>query len=287
MRETEMKDNQFLRSFVTGVVHKSFARAIRHIGLPDLPRSLFIREIKPYLHLAENSRLEDGESLTRLWRSTMQGEVIATDVREDLPAFYVRCGFGTTGYVVRLVLVKGDWRIDSVISVYERQVVHIPWIRRGAFAGAVTAALVFGLLVDPWIVKPRIVMESAAQSAARQGSVANGSQPSATPHHGALATVHSGGSAKVPLGATAHTAGAATPSQTATTFRFHLAPGAPLGNLSQFLYEQHLVGNAVAFDMLLKNTGIDKAVQPGTYIFKKGMHVSQLLQELKQGPPAP
>ena len=282
MRETEMKDNQFLRSFMTGVVHRSFARAIHHIGLPDFPRSLFLREIKPYLHLAENSRLEDGRSLTRLWRSTLQGEVIATDVREDLPAFYVRSGFGTTGYVVRVILVKGDWRIDSVISVYERQFIHIPWIRRAGFASAVVMAVVLGLFIHPWAAKPPAVMVSAAKSLANgsavQGSTAHGAKSPVSAHHGTPAPG--------PHSASTHGANAKIPPQPATTFRFHLAPGMPLGNLSQFLYSQHLVGNAVAFDMLLKNTGIDKDVQPGTYVFKKGMQVSQMLQELKQGPPA-
>ncbi len=299
MREPDRENNQFLRSIVTGVVHKSFARAIRHIGLPDFPRPLFIHEIKPYLHLEENSRLEDGESLTKLWRSTLQGEVIATDVRGDVPAFYVRSGFGTTGYVVRLVLVKGEWRVDSVVSVYERQLVHIPWIRRAAFSSAVTAAAVFGLfiVVHPPIAKPHILAESAAKSAVI-GSAANGSPSGATAHHGAPAgarhatptTAHPVANGSTASATTQHgtpaTAGAPKiPQQTATVFRFHLASGMPLGNLSQFLYEQHLVGNAVTFDMLLKNTGIDKDVQPGTYIFKKGMKVSQMLQELKQGPP--
>ncbi|MHB1628490.1 MAG: hypothetical protein ACYCVB_08955 [Bacilli bacterium] len=268
MRETDMDSNQFLRSFVTGVVHKSFARAIRHIGLPDFPRQLFVREIKPYLHLAENGRLEERKSLVKLWRSTLQGEVIATDVREDVPAFYVRAGLGATGYVMRLILIKGDWRIDSVISVYERQFVHMPWFRRAAVASAVAAAAVLGLSLHQPTVQPRVLLQSAAKPAVK------GPLTHAAANHGASA--HAGNSSvKVHV------------QKTVSVFRFHLAPGMPLGNLSQFLYQQHLVSNAVAFDMLLKNTGIDKDVQPGTYIFKKGMKVSQILQELKQGPPAP
>ena len=266
MRETDMDSNQFLRSFMTGVVHKSFARAIRHIGLPDFPRQLFVREIKPYLHLTENDRLEERKSLVKLWRSTLQGEVIATDVRDDVPAFYVRAGLGATGYVMRLILINGNWRIDSVISVYERQFFHMPWFRRAAFASAVAAAALLGLFLHQPIAQPRVQVESAAKPAVK------GPLTHAAANHGASTHV---GNSKVHV------------QKTVSAFRFHLALGMPLGNLSQFLYQQHLVSNAVAFDMLLKNTGIDTDVQPGTYIFKKGMKVKQILQELKQGPPAP
>lgn len=262
VQEIDMNSNRFLRSFVTGVVHKSFAQAIRYIGLPDFPRQLFMREIKPYLHLTENSQLEERKSLVKLWRSTLQGEVIATDVREDVPAFYVRAGLGATGYVMRLILIKGNWHIDSVISVYERRFIHMPWFRRTVFASAVTAAVVLGLFLHQPIAQPGVLVESAAKPVAREPLT-----------H--VAANH---------GASAHAGNSKLHSQTVSAFRFHLAPGMPLGDLSQFLYQQHLVGNAVAFDMLLKNTGIDKDVQPGTYIFKKGMKVSQILQELKQGP---
>ncbi|MHB1685045.1 MAG: hypothetical protein ACYCYO_19900 [Bacilli bacterium] len=268
MQETDMNSNQFLRSFVTGVVHKSFARAIRYIGLPDFPRQVFAREIKPYLHLTENGDLEERKSIVKLWRSTLQGEVIATDIREDVPVFYVRAGLGATGYVMRLILIKGNWHIDSVVSVYERRFIHMPWFRRAVIASAVTAAIVLGLFIHQPIAQPGVLVESAAKPVAKEPLT------HVAANHGASA--HSGNSrVKVHV------------QKTVSVFRFHLAPGMPLGNLSQFLYQQHLVSNAVAFDMLLKNTGIDKDVQPGTYIFKKGMKVSQILQELKQGPPAP
>lgn len=266
--ETDMENNQFLRSFVNGVMHKSFARAIRYIGLPDLPRQLFIREIKPYLHLTGNGRLTEKKSIVRLWRSTLQGEVIATDIREDVPVLYVRSGLGATGYVMRFILVNGSWRIDSVVSVYERRFVHAPWFRRAAFVSAMAAAVVLGLFLHLPVAQPHVLVASSAKPAVKK-PLTHVTTPRNVPAHA--------GSAQ----------SAQVHGQTAAVLRFHLAQGMPLGDLSQFLYNQHLVSNAVAFDMLLKNTGIDKDVQPGTYIFKQGMKVSQILQELKQGPSKP
>lgn len=263
VQQAYVTSNPLLRS----VVHKRFSEAIRESGLPEFPLQGFTEEIPPYLHHPDSLFEEDEKSLSKLWKSILRGEVIATEAWDDeVIMFYVRGGFAGRVMDIRLTCHEHQWHIDSVISMYARPLMRSPWFNRGTFAAALVVAALVGYGVhQPTLHSP----QSVAASTLAPTQVDNKAQ----------AKGKSSASNTMPV--------AAKPKVTHAqprVVRFTLSLGMPLYNLAEFLYKQHLVSNAMGFDMLLKNIGLDRDMKPGTYSFHTGMTEKQIIRVLRTGP---
>jgi hypothetical protein len=274
LQETYTDPHALMRSFVTGVIYKTFAQATRHIGLPEFPRPTFLREILPYLENTDGVFHESRRALMKLWNSIQHGEVIATDVRDDAPVFYVRGGVGQTGVVVRLAFAEQEWHIDSVVSVYDRPLTRSPWFNRTLFAAAVIVAAILGFAAHRPAAVP-VATQPAVRPGAGGATAGSRAESSAKSRFPSTHAKNSDTHGKPPAG-----------HAVARTLSFTLAQGMPLFNLARFLYEHHLVKNAMVFDLQMTSAGIDRTMQPGRYVFREGMSVAQILQVLRNGPAA-
>jgi hypothetical protein len=248
--------NELLKS----AIHKSLTYAITELGLPEFSQEQFTREISPLLR-NPLSTIEDSEATrVKLWKSTLRGEVFATEVRnDDTLVLYVRSALRGTVIDLRLTCRNLEWHIEEVISMHSRPIVHSPWFYRATFVGAVIVAGVVGYALHQPTEK--VVTQQVAAVPSASTSVAQATraaEPSAKPK-----------------------TSKPSPPQ---TFSFTLSHGMSLYDLCKFLQAHHLVDNAMGFAMTLKKTGVEKDVHPGTYTFKSGMNESQILQVLKQGP---
>lgn len=249
--------NELLKS----AIHKTLTYAIRELGLPEFSQEQFSREISPLLRNPLSTIEDSDETRTKLWKSTLRGEIFATEVRsDDTLVLYVRSALQGTVLDLRLTCRDLEWHIEEVISIHSRPIVRSPWFYRAAFVGAVIVAGVVGYALHQPTEK--VVTQQAAAVPSASTSVAQATTRAADP------------SAK------SKTSKPSPPQ----TFSFTLNHGMSLYDLCKFLQAHHLVDNAMGFAMTLKNTGVEKDVHPGTYTFKSGMNENQILQVLKQGP---
>lgn len=279
MQFSQMASNPLVQS----IVHASFKRSIKELGLPDFSQERFSTEIPAFLRLP-NSLFEDTpETRQKLWSAVMHGEVIAAEIKDNLACvFYVRGYVGSRGIDIRLVCESHGWHIDKVISMYTKKVAGTRWFRRSVFTGAVIVAGLLGYMVhgsQPAVSTGLTGSYSSAQGSARTvpQSVSASKQPSNSSNRT--------GSKDKPQAATTKQQTSSKPA--VQTLSFTLTEGMPLDDLSQFLKSHHLIQSAVSFDMLMKNTQADRDVRPGTYHFTTNMTQQQLIQTLKQGPSTP
>jgi hypothetical protein len=250
-----------LNPLIRSTVHETFHRAVNSIGLPDFPQDVFFEEITPYLR-SPQSPFEENEKL-KLWNAIMHGEIIATEAWENTHVFYVRGMVGTRVIDIRLIHKDHEWHIQSVISMGVRPFFRVPLIQRLAVIAAVVVAAVLGYSFHHPAQGPSVV---ANRSSLGSSNIATQDNKPALPSH---SSVDSSVDAKKPQ---------------VQTISFTLAHGMSLHELSKFLYAHHLVKGAVHFDMVLKRTGIDRHLKPGTYTFKTDMTENQILQALQHGP---
>lgn len=250
---------------IQSVVHRPFQRAISEIGLPALTEPIFRHQIKPYLQSVGIGMDESPWTLDKLWKSILCGEVIATEVdNESWPVFYVRGGFGGRGIDVRLTCREQEWNIVSVTAIYARPILRSRWFHRSSFAVAVVCAAMIGYAIH----QPSQVSVSpppAPVTAATVPSTVN--KPPLSVSQGRPS------SSKLNVG-----------NLHARNIAFTLSQGMPLYNLSKFLQAQHLVKDAMSFDMVMKQDGVDRGLKPGVYRFKSDMTQSDIIQVLRQGP---
>lgn len=263
MKQAYVKSNPLIRS----AVHKRLSSSIKEIGFPEFTYGEFTKEISPYLRHPDSLFEEDEKSLTKLWKSVLSGEVIATEVLEDeVFKFYVRAGFSGRVLDIRLTCHEHQWHIDTVISMYRRPLMRSPWFYRATVSTAVVVAALVGY-------------------AAHQPNF-HSSQPVAM-SMGAATQVDNNGQAKAKGSVSNLLSVAAKANVTHVqprVVRFTLSIGMPLYNLAEFLYKQHLVSDAMKFDMLMKNTGVDRDIKPGVYSFHTGMTEKQIIQVLQSKP---
>ncbi len=284
MLQDFVDSGSFARSFMAGTVHMRFIKATRQLGLPEIAQPIFVNEIISHLRNADHASSWDKNFLIKLWHAVHQGEVIATDVWDGAPVFYIRAGYQHTGLVARLIFRDNGWHIESVISLYERTIRRAPWFRRSASIIIMLLAVGVGFSLHQGTPSTNAASLSAQGSTTAPASTVPTHSTSVLKAHAATSAV---------LAATAslakpHTLVQAKVHTTAvpkiTVYHFNLALGMPLFNLAQFLANHHLVSSAIGFDMTMKNTGVDQHVQPGTYTFHTGMSVKQLLNVLRHGP---
>lgn len=266
MEGTKFSSNPLIQS----VVYKSFSHAIQAIGLPEFPQQVFFSEITPRLKSVGSPIPEDQQSLEKLWKSILRGKIIATEIwNEEVLVFYVRGGFGGQAVDLRLTCKEGQWHVESVVAVYPRPLIHTPWFYRSAFAGAVLVAAVLGYAVHHPASQ---ATPPATQPVNQQIATTLTTQPVGTK---AAGTNDAGHEASLPSRAD---------KPTPRTITFTLSRGMSLYDLSKFLHSQHLVDDAMKFDMALKKSGADRKIRPGVYTFREGMSESQIIDVLKHGP---
>ncbi|MCY0901245.1 MAG: hypothetical protein OWU32_03550 [Firmicutes bacterium] len=289
--EVASEHNTLMRSFVSEVVHQRFFRAVRRIGLPDFPWQTFLVEVSHSFHTVHGRLPDDRQSLRKLWRSMRDGEIFATEVWDNSPVFYVRATLESLGVVLRLIYMENEWHVESVISIYHNPLTKVPWFRRSVLAAVVVVSLGLGFALRP-VPQPAVAGTAGTQTTG-SGRTQTGTGSADTKGADKAGHAHAPGSAvtgtkgahHAKTGANGPAAASASGPQ-AGTLTFTLAEGAPLYNLALFLYQNHLVANPMTFDMLMKQTGIDLDVQPGTYRFRSGMTTAAILAELKRGPAA-
>ncbi|MDQ0190292.1 MltG/YceG/YrrL family protein [Alicyclobacillus cycloheptanicus] len=283
MQSSQMSSNPLLQS----IVHASFRKSIHELGLPDLPESLFAKEIAPFLRLPDSLFEDTPETRRKLWVAVVRGQVIAAEAAENLAfAFYVRASVGGRGMDIRLVCESRTWHIDKVIAMYPRRMRGSRWFARSVFGASVVAAGVIGYLLHmPQPEAPGTAAPVTSNHAAMPSAAHNAAQPSAQPSAApSQAANRTGSQAKSQPAAKKQEAPAKPAVQ---KLSFTLTEGMPLDDLSQFLKAHHLVQSAVAFDMLMKNTKADRDVRPGVYVFTSNMTEQQLIATLKKGPSDP
>jgi hypothetical protein len=199
----------------------------------------------------------------------LRGKIIATEIwNEEVLVFYVRGGFGGQAVDIRLTCNEGQWHVESVVAVYPRPLFHTPWFYRTASAAAVLVAAVLGYAVHP----ASQAAPPTTQPVSQQIASTLTTQPAGTKANG---TNGAGHEASLPSRAE---------KPTPRTIKFTLSHGTSLFDLCKFLHSQHLVDDAVKFDMELKKSGADRKIRPGVYTFREGMSESQIIDVLKHGP---
>lgn len=289
--EVASEHNTLMRSFVSEVVHQRFSRAVRRIGLPDFPWQTFLVEVSHSFHTVHGRLPDDRQSLRKLWRSMRDGEIFATEVWDNSPVFYVRATLESLGVVLRLIYIEDEWHVESVISIYHNPLTKVPWFRRSVLAAVVVVSLALGFALRP-VPQPTVAgpvgTHTTGPGMTQTGTGSANSKGADKAGHakGPVGTVaDTKGTHHAKAGASGSTSSSTSGTQ-GSTLTFTLAEGAPLYNLALFLYQNHLVANPMTFDMLMKQTGIDLDVQPGTYRFRSGMTTAAILAALKRGPAA-
>jgi len=278
--------NTLIHSFISEVIHQPFGHAIHKIGLPDFPKQTFLLEMGQILCDADGTVADDHKTLVKLWRSLQRGEIIATNVWDDAPLFYVRVGFGSAGLVIRLIHKTTEWHVESVISVYHRPLADYRLWRRASLAAVVilAAGLGFGL---PKLAATAEHLHLVTGALQRLTTPVTASTGSTTPTSAHSATGDIGASTTqltTTLAGSASSASRHVTMPVRHTWSFALEQGMPLFDLAQFLANHRLVPNATNFDMAMTQNGMDSDVQPGTYRFHSGMSQAALLQDIKNGP---
>lgn len=292
-----------MHPMLSSVVHLPFLTASKEIGCCEFNEQDFSRAITPHLQTLSTELPMENLDTHKLWHSMMTGEVIAVECLEvETLLFHVR-GRVTPKYIdMKFSYNKDNWDINSITSIHSRPLWYMPSRRLylGMAGGAVLAALVgFFLAGQGTPLNPQTVEAWAAANGyqlVKQGAaLTTAAASNLDPNQPQPTQPFSSGDAKQVPSTSAKPADAhalAKPSASTTaktksvpqTFTFDLRAGMTVQDISVFLAQHHLVANAVAFDQVLKQTGVDKKVWPGTYTFKSGMTQSQILQELQSKP---
>jgi hypothetical protein len=276
-----MNAHNRVNPLVSSVVHLPFRKACRDLGFSVPDRQRFVADVEPLLRDAPLD-LPDVDGLAeRLWHAVLAGEVLAAEWLEDgRVVFHVRGQYRRDGVDLRLVNDHGSWHVAAVTSVHRHPWLRTRWARRGGVAAAVIAALAVGYgLPHPG---------GAASPQTGLGGADNAVAATASSGAGTLASRSNAPSPQVQNASAGAQSGSAaqqkpkTPAPTPVVF--NLKEGVPLHNLSVFLYQHHLVKNPVAFDMKMKDSGVDRHLRPGTYRFMSNMTEDEVLKVLAKGP---
>lgn len=298
---------------IMSVIHKPFARGVGEIGLPEFLKEALTKQLVPHLAAIGSPFAEREQEVAKLAHSILRGEVIGAETEADgSPLFFVRGGVGQTGMSVRLTCRNRDWQVESIGSLYTRSVRQSPLLMRSIWSAAVVVAAVIGFTVHAPLQHLMPAADAGSSGATKQtlgpaggesagmsnraagggatssgtGTSSNAASFSST---GGLPTAKGSAGGKAAGSAVANKtpthAVAKTPAPPASkTVSYNLTGGTSLYALAQFLQSQHLVANAMNFDMAIKQAGIDRNIHPGTYVFARGSNTQQLLAVLRKGP---
>lgn len=270
------KLNSRMSALVESSIYRPFISAVTEIGLPNFSLHELMQQLTPHLVSAESTIPDSERVLARFAKSILHGEVIAAETLDaGVFVFFVRGGVGRTGMNVRMTCRDHAWHVEAVHSSHSRPLLYARWLNRSVFGAAVLVAAAVGYAVhtpsQTTAPEPQNVLVSPGQS--NQAGSAN-----------QVAPAHSTTNGISPGQSTPTSTSQPSPQNPAKTVTYHLGTGVPLYHLAQFLYSQHLVGSAMNFDMKMKNTGVDRSVKPGTYVFPRGDSTSQFISVLRKGP---
>ncbi|WAH37208.1 MltG/YceG/YrrL family protein [Alicyclobacillus dauci] len=283
MKEPFIKSNPLIRS----VLHKSFEQAMKDLGLPEIPQDMFMNEIKPYLRVAGSLFDDSQDTLNKLWRAIMRGEIIVTESEGETFLLYVRGRIGQKVIDIRFSCRLHTWHIDAVVSMHYQTIRSFPWIYRVAFAVSIVIAGVIGYAIHPsgasvLAASGGSTVNSSASAEAKTSVTGNATAGATTPPADSNGTVNGTANTTQPTPATNT---AKTDASKQKTLTFTLKPGMSVHDVSMFLHAHNLIHeDAVKFDMVLKHAGIDRDIRPGKYTFKTGMTQNQILGVLKAKP---
>ena len=309
---------------LNSVVHHPFNSASRDVGCSEFTEVEFLQALKPYLSTLNDALGTSQLDVQRLWMNMMVGEVIAVEFDAGTLLFHVQGRAFGHYIDMRFACNKDQWTITAVTSVHTRPfwrsrlittlVACVVGMLATGFIGYTMAAQrspISKQTVQSWATlhgytlvpsagsspssavamgnqsasAPSVSNSSASGASGASGSSATGSTATGSSAKGS-ATGNAKMSTKKPSidkSSSAKAAAASKPSSP-QIYHFTLTSGMPLHDISVFLQQHHLVGNAFAFDQVLHKTGVEKYVWPGTYTFHSNMTQSQILQELKSKP---
>ncbi|RIV28625.1 hypothetical protein D2Q93_02435 [Alicyclobacillaceae bacterium I2511] len=280
---------------LSSVVHQSFARATLQLGCRPLERTEFIQQVRLYLLEHPKGLGENDADYARMWQSVLQGHVLAVEPLPEGPMiFLVRSRLRQSFVDWRLRYQRDTWTFQGITSVHQ-----FPWYRHSwlAWSSAVAAVLIAGwvgfavaprgtnlnrITASQWAQQHGYVLEPVSLATALPKTLAQITGPTASVNPVVQTPSSSVTNSKGSSGTTK--AGTKFLAQVPQALSFQLQMGMSLHDMSLFLAAHHLVPSAVWFDMQLKNTGADKDVHPGTYVFHTHMTTSQLIQVIRSGP---
>lgn len=296
-----------MHPMLSSIVHRGFQAASKEIGCSEFREDDFIRGLVPYLHVLSSELPVEELDTRKLWQSMMTGEVIAVECADtETFVFQVRGKVASRFVDMKFSYCKDVWDILAVTSIHQ-----LPIWRKSTrlWAGMATGLILAGLTgflvagqthamnpqnVEAWATANgyQLVSKEAAPPA---GPTSNTTAHAASPSSGATNTGTSSHSSVQKAVSRSASTSKGAPSKTKSSkpqvsksapqvFSFSFRSGMTVHDISVFLTQHHLVSNALAFDQVLKQTGIDQDVWPGTYTFKSNMTQSQILQVLKNGP---
>lgn len=295
MMNTSITSNAMLNS----VIHKTLEKSIEAIGLPALEQRVFEREIQRFVQNGKGHPLgainqENEKSRNRLWKAILTSRIVVAEVwNHDTQVFYCRTRAQGFSIDFRLGVKDHVWHLES-FTLVDRPLRR--WQTPWSLGAASVCALVLAAFVGYWMHP-----EASARSLAPGGNevAAQSSEaPVQIPSNGTNATSSETNAIKTPASGTTGTGTTGTSAekvggnakQDAATrsvpkkISLTLSSGMSLYDFAKQLASQHLVPDAMSFDMNMKNSGVDKDLKPGTYVFQSGMTVNQLLAVLRKGP---
>jgi hypothetical protein len=263
-----------MHPMLSSVVHLPFRKAALEVGCCEFAQRDFTRHLTPHDQVLSASLPMDEISKQKLWHAMLNGEVIAVELVDDeILLFHVR-GHMADKYVdMRFAYEKDVWHVIAVTSIHQRPV---PRAKIGLLVGLLAVIVASGL--TGYFLSNH--SSSVSQQAVTDWASVHGYHLVKTQQDTA-AVVGSTGAATTPI--------STTPSSTSVkpasrNFVFDFKPGMTVHDISLFLQQKQLIPNAYDFDAILKQTGVDKQIWPGTYHFTSTMNQTQILQVLKSQP---
>lgn len=257
-----------MHPLLSSVVHLSFQKAGSDVGCSDFTFNVFQRAIQAHLHVLTAQTAMNELEQHKMWQAMMRGEVIAVECLDDETlVFHVRGRTFGKFVDMRFAYFKEVWYIQAVTSIHNRPFWRSRLRYLLSLAGGVVVAASLGFALSNHGSAP-VTQQSVVDWAGANGYELVRKPP---------AVLASSPPAKVTL----------SPSKTAPpepSYHFTFKTGMTVDDISLFLQQQHLISDAYAFDQILKRSGVDKSVWPGTYTFTSGMDKNQIIQVLKNKP---
>lgn len=256
-------------------IHRGFQQSVRDLGCLPPQANVFDPETLHFLiaHL-ELSRDQIKNLQKELHRSLSSATVLtAEDIGDGRLSFLVRIPYRRYLIDLRLVYHRDLWQCAGVAAISRRPLWKHPRILGSMLVASYVAVAfltnAYGQYQMSHDEKKLETLASRAGYALVPASGTNGRSPASPPGQ----TGHS------PQQQTA--AGSPGSDQTVT---FTLQLGMSASDVTQFLHDKGLVQDVGAFNQKLTDTHVDQNLRPGTYTFRKGMTVDEIVQTLQQGP---
>ncbi|MDI3328111.1 MAG: endolytic transglycosylase MltG [Alicyclobacillaceae bacterium] len=252
-------------------IHREFRQGVRDLGCLFPGPEVFNPETLQFLiaHLEINR--EQMKNLKKeLHQNLSSASILATeDLGDGRFSFVVRIPYRRYLIDLRLIYHRDQWQCAGVTAISRR-----PLWKRPRVIGSVLVAsyVIVAFVAGTWTqYKVSSDEKRLAELASRAGYVL-------VPASGA------GVSSRAPQTSPPKTAEPAPTPGAGQQVTFTLQTGMSASDVTQFLHNQGLVQDVGAFNRKLTDTHVDQSLKPGTYTFRKGMTVDEIVQTLEKGP---